>query len=274
MKDFGGVVKKVNTDRCMYPYRLDPYGCWCQHDCAYCYAKSLLDFSKLWNPNVPSVGVQSEISKKVDAIPKGATIRLGGMTDCFMTAELTQRATYKTIKKLQARRIPYLIVTKGALVSSHEYVDLYDPKLAHFQISITSTDDAVSARYEKASSVSARLEAYKMLSKAGFDVSLRVSPYLPGNIDWKALEGEKVLVEFLRVNSFIAKEMGRFADLSAYTLKSGGYKHLQLEQKIIELEKATGFDQVSVCEYVPEHYEYWRENVNANREDCCNLRSH
>ena len=38
------------------------------------------------------------------------------------------------------------------------------------------------------------------------------------------------------------------------------------------LAKITGFDEVSVCEDVTDHYTYWRECVNHNKEDCCNLR--
>lgn len=37
-------------------------------------------------------------------------------------------------------------------------------------------------------------------------------------------------------------------------------------------KEVTGFDEVSVCEDVSEHYEYWKEAVNFNKEDCCNLR--
>lgn len=32
------------------------------------------------------------------------------------------------------------------------------------------------------------------------------------------------------------------------------------------------FDEVPVCEDVAEHYEYWKEAVNFNKDDCCNLR--
>lgn len=30
--------------------------------------------------------------------------------------------------------------------------------------------------------------------------------------------------------------------------------------------------EVSVCEDVPDHFEWWRDNVNANPDDCCNLK--
>ena len=47
MKDFGSQAKNVGGnegDKCNYNIRLDTYGCGCQHDCSYCYAKSLLEF--------------------------------------------------------------------------------------------------------------------------------------------------------------------------------------------------------------------------------------
>lgn len=34
----------------------------------------------------------------------------------------------------------------------------------------------------------------------------------------------------------------------------------------------TGFREVSVCEDVPEHWEYWKEHQNPNPDDCFNLR--
>lgn len=44
-KDTGG----NEGNKCTYPTRLDSYGCGCQHDCNYCYAKSILSFRNLWN---------------------------------------------------------------------------------------------------------------------------------------------------------------------------------------------------------------------------------
>lgn len=47
---------------------------------------------------------------------------------------------------------------------------------------------------------------------------------------------------------------------------------MPLEAKIRCLEQITGFEQVSVCEDVTEHYVYWRDHFNPNPEDCCNLK--
>ena len=96
---------------------------------------------------------------------------------------------------------------------------------------------------------------------------------MPEIVDFAALNSircDKVQVEFLRVNHWIKKWMPM--DFSRYTHKSGGYNHLPLEDKIEALKKITGFKLVSVCEDVPEHYEYWKQHVNPNPDDCCNLR--
>ena len=54
--------------------------------------------------------------------------------------------------------------------------------------------------------------------------------------------------------------------------KSNTAGHIPLEAKVAALEKITGFSQVSICEDVPEHYEFWRQHINPNKDDCCNLR--
>lgn len=63
------------------------------------------------------------------------------MTDCFQPIEEKHRITYQVIKELKKRRIGYLIVTKSALAADDEYLKIYDPELAHIQVTIISTDD-------------------------------------------------------------------------------------------------------------------------------------
>ena len=109
-KEFKSFYKKVGGgegDRCNYPVRLDTYGCGCQHNCSYCYAKSLLEFRGLWDNEHPSVADIDKIRRKIARLPKDQTIRLGGMTDCFQPLEKTRRVTYETIKCLNEHRIPW-----------------------------------------------------------------------------------------------------------------------------------------------------------------------
>ena len=159
------------------------------------------------------------------------------------------------------------------MVASDKYLEILDKELAHIQISITSTDDTTAFQYEKAPSTSRRIAAIEKLYKLGYDVSLRLSPFIFELIDFEILNSikcDRILVEFLRVNTFI-KRWFKEIDFAKYTLKQSNYLHLPLETKIEQLQSIIGFKELTVCEDVTEHYEYWKNNVNPNKEDCCNL---
>lgn len=195
------------------------------------------------------------------------------MTDCFQPCELEHKVTYETIKILNELGIHYLLVTKSNLVASDEYLKILDKDLAHIQITVTTTDDNFSKTYENAPIPSLRIKAIEKLHELGYDVSVRLSPFIPEFIDVdkiNAVKCDKILIEFLKVNTWVKKWFD--IDYSEYTLKHGGYNHLPLERKIELVNKITGFKEVSVGEYVKEHHEYFRDNVNYNKEDCCNLR--
>lgn len=281
MKEFKSFYKVVGGNEgtlCRYPARLDTYGCGCAHDCSYCYAKSLLEFRKLWRPDDPSVANIDAIERKIKRLEPGSIVRLGGMTDCLQPAEAKHKTTRETIKALNAAGVGYLIVTKSHVIATDEYLSLLDPKLAHVQISVTSTDDEAALQYEKCSLSSKRLEAVRRLQDAGIDVALRLSPFVEDFIDPDVVRNygvRSVVVEFLRVNHWIEKWLDGLVDLTPYTLKHGGYRHLPLETKIETLDRlraALPDTSFTVCEDVPEHWAYWREHVNPNPEDCCNLK--
>ena len=255
---------------------MDVYGCGCAHDCKYCYAKSLLEFRGFWNPQSPSVANINKIKEQIKSIASGEcgqikAIRLGGMTDCFQPVEKLHKVTYKVIRLLNRRRIPYLIVTKSALVA--EYMDVLDKDLAHIQITVTTLDDKLCSTYEKASPPSERVAAILKLQDAGYDVALRLSPYIPSYMDTEKLSKlgiKKVCIEFLRVNTWIKTWFN--INFDEYTVIQGGYRHLPLERKLEYISKITGFEEMTVCEDEDEAYEYWTHHFNHNPDDCCNLR--
>jgi len=274
-KSFYKTVGGNEGNKCHYPTRLDTYGCGCSHNCSFCYARSLLDFRGLWHPDNPSVADINKIKKLVAKLPTDMpAIRLGGMTDCFQPLEKTQRVTYETIKALNERGIEYLIVTKSAIIADEEYLEILDRDLAHIQVTVTTTDDDRSVTYEKASVPSERIRAIETLQEHGFDVQLRLSPFIPQYIDFDILNNvkcDKILIEFLRVNSWIQKWFD--IDYSEHTVKHGGYRHLPLEKKIEYISKITGFKEMTVCEDEDRAYKYWQDNFNYNPNDCCNLRN-
>lgn len=275
MKEFKSILKTVDGNegsKCKYNTRLDTYGCGCQHDCSYCYAKSLLTFRNLWNNDKPSVANIKNIEKLIRNIPKGTIIRLGGMTDCFQPLEKECRITYNTIKLLNKYNIGYLIVTKSSLVADDEYIKIYNKDLAHIQITVTTLDDDLCRTYENASPPSERIKAILKLQDLGYDVQIRLSPIIDEYMDYDKLNNlgiNKAIVEFLRVNSWIKKWFN--IDYKDYKLKQGGYKFLRLNKKKEILNKIK-IPNISICEDYTPHYKYWLINTIPNRNDCCNLR--
>lgn len=278
IKEYKSFYKEVEGNegsKCYYPTRLDSYGRGCQHDCSYCYAKSLLDFRKLWDFQNPAIADINKIRKKVAKLPKGIpAIRLGGMTDCFQPLELEHRVTYETIKALNEKNQPYLIVTKSDIVAYDEYIEVMRKDLAHIQITITCFDDNLyhKLNYEKAVPPSKRIQAVEKLYKNGFDIQVRLSPFVPEFVDYEKLANincDKLLVEFLRVNVWIKKWFD--IDFTPYTLSHGGYWHLPLETKKELLKNIKGFKEITVCEDEDEAYEFFKRNFNPNPNDCCNL---
>lgn len=275
MREFKSFFKDVGGnegDKCNYSTRLDTYGCGCEHDCKYCYAKSLLAFRKMWNPKDPAVVDVRKVERVVSKLKPGTVVRLGGMTDCFQPCELKYGATLDTINVLNHYGIGYLIVTKSHLVADDLYMSVYDKRLAHIQVTVTTLDDDLSATYEKASPPSKRIEAIKKLQDAGFDVAIRLSPILEEYMDFDRLNAlgiNKAVVEFLRVNPWIQKWFD--IDYSKYTLSQSGYKHLPWREKVRILDKIK-IPNRSICEDYTDHYNLWRLFFNPNEKDCCNLR--
>ena len=90
--NFFHAVEGNEGERCHYPTRLDTYGCGCQHNCGYCYARSLLDFRGLWNPVAPSAASIRDIYRVIkNKLRPGDVVRLGGMTDCFQPMEAARK---------------------------------------------------------------------------------------------------------------------------------------------------------------------------------------
>lgn len=166
-----------------------------------------------------------------------------------------------------------MIVTKSDLIATDEYMGILDKDLAHIQITVTTTDDDLSLSYEKAVVPSRRIKAIEKLQENGFDIALRLSPYIPEFVDLSILNNvkcDKIQVEFLRVNSWIKKWFD--IDYTPYVISQSGYLHRTLADKQNLISKITGFKEVSVCEDETNAYNYWKNNFNPNPDDCCNLR--
>lgn len=260
-------------EKCLYPTRLDTYGQWCSHNCSYCYARALLEFRWLWHPENPKFIDLKEAYKIIaKEIPRGQVTRLWWMTDCFQPVEKVHKITYNVLKAFNYYKKPYLIVTKSDLIATDEYLRVLDKDLAHIQVTITSTDDKLASTYEHATRPSDRIKAIEKLWELWYDVQIRLSPYIIPYIDVDVINNikcDKIVVEFLRVNHRIKKWFN--INYEEYTHNEWWYQHLPLNKKIEYLSRIKK-PQITVCEDVKSHYEYWKTHVNYNKEDCCNLR--
>ena len=257
----------------MYPTRLDTYGCGCSHDCKYCYAKLILGFRGHWDPRNPRVADIWKIERALEKIPPGTILRMGGMTDCFQGVENKYGVTYETIKLLNKYRIGYLIVTKSPLVAHPRFLEIMDPDLAHVQISVTSLNHELSKLYETSPPPEHRVRAILALQKCGFDTAIRLSPLIEEHMNFVQLNRlniNKCIVEFLRLNRNLRIWMPS-VNYDKYTLRYGNYWHLPLEEKL-RIISYVEIPNISVCEKVPDHYDFWKKNFNPNPKDCCNLR--
>ena len=101
------------------------------------------------------------------------------MTDCFQPVERVHKITYNMLKAFNHYKKPYLIITKSDLIATDEYLQVLDKDLAHIQITLTTTDDKTALKYEGATPPSKRIEAIEKLQALGYDVAIRLSPYVP-----------------------------------------------------------------------------------------------
>ena len=272
-KSFYKTVGGAEGNKCYYPTRLDPYGKGCYYNCKYCYAKKLLNFRKLWHPQDVSVADITKIYDKIKKIPSGSIVRLGGMTDCFQPIEQETMNTYRTIQLLNKKKIHYLIVTKSSLISTPKYLNILDKKLAHIQISIPTDNNAVLQDTDNAPPYNERVESLETLQSYGYDVALRLSPFLYETCNYKTLNRinvDKCLVEFLRLTPQIYEMMKDYVTFEDYKIKENGYRHLSLDKKKAVLDNLS-FKEITVCDDVQSHYDYFKKNFNHNPEDCCNL---
>lgn len=273
-KSFYKTVGGGEGDKCYYPTRLDPYGKGCYYNCKYCYAKKLLNFRKLWHPNDVAVADIGKIRKTIGKMSSGSVVRLGGMTDCFQPIEQDVRNTYETIKALNDKKVHYLIVTKSNLISTEEYLGILDKELAHIQVSIPTDNDEVLSATDNAPPFKERKKTVETLQEEGYDVSIRLSPFLYETTNFRNINKVKVdkcLVEFLRLTPQMKEPLKGYVTFENYTVKEGGYRHLPLKTKMRVLNRLR-FKELTVCDDVQSHYDYFKMNYNHNSDDCCNLR--
>lgn len=111
---------------CNLPVRFDTYR-GCSHGCRYCFAQKKNDISHIERDESVD-GLRSFIEGKrgneTEWCDWNIPIHWGGMSDPFQPVEKQIRASYECLKLLAETKYPFVVSTKGRLISDPEYLDL------------------------------------------------------------------------------------------------------------------------------------------------------
>lgn len=182
------IIARNDSPDLPFAQSINPYR-GCEHGCVYCYARpthgylnlgSGLDFeTRLFAKANAAELLRRELGRS-GYVP--SPINLGAATDPYQPIERRQRITRALIEVLAECDHPLTIVTKGALVERD--LDLLSSmaakNLVHVFVSVTTLDNALSARLEpRATAPRRRVETIRRVAAAGVPVGVFVAPVIP-----------------------------------------------------------------------------------------------
>lgn len=186
------ILSEVSSPDVGMKWSLNPYR-GCMHACAYCYARpshQYLGFGA-------GTDFDRKIVVKVDAPEllravfakrswRGESITFSGNTDCYQPLEGQYRLTRRCLEVCLEHRNPVHVITKAALIRRDLDVlaRLCRDARCSVTLSIPYADDETGRAVEPyASSVSARFETIRALTRAGIPTGVNIAPLIPGLTD-------------------------------------------------------------------------------------------
>ncbi len=172
-----------------FRWSVNPYR-GCQHACAYCYARpshQYLGFgagTDFESRIVVKTNVHERLALEL-ARPawKRELVAFSGNTDCYQPLEASYALTRRCLEVCLARRTPVGVITKGTLVRRDIDVlaELARGPGASVHVSIPFLEERVGRALEPgAPSPRRRLETLELLSRAGIETGVALSPIVPG----------------------------------------------------------------------------------------------
>lgn len=224
-------VKTILSKSKVLDYAINPYS-GCEHGCLYCYARFMKRFTghkEEWGTyidvkvNAPSL-LQHEIKSK-----RVGKIWISGVCDPYQPIEKEYEITRRCLEILLRRQWPITVQTKSHLI-------LRDIKLlrrfkhAEVGLTITTANDQIRRIFEpKASTITERIEALRILKDQGVVTFAMLAPILP---DTKSLatelEGKVDYVLIDRMNYHYADWVYREHELE-YALKDAYFAEKKIE---------------------------------------------
>lgn len=153
----------------------------CVHNCVYCYAQYLKDWTgheneewgeyidvKEWEPPTP----------KQKEHWRGKSVFISSATDPYQPVEMKYRRTRALLEQLVGLDMDVSIITKSALVLRD--IDIFKELNATVALSINTLDEGFKNDMDKASSIEDRIKALDTLHKEGVHSVCFISPIFPG----------------------------------------------------------------------------------------------
>lgn len=166
-------------------YVINPY-VGCTHACKYCYAcfmKRFTGHDEEWGSFLDVKECEKPVS--LSRI-KDKSVFLSSVTDCYNLYEEKFLVTRKILEQLVNADCQLTISTKSKLILRD--IDLLKKcKNLKTAMSVNTLDEKFQADMDKASSISKRLEALKILHENGVYTVLFMSPIFPYITDFKAI---------------------------------------------------------------------------------------
>lgn len=163
---------------CEYPIRLDTYR-GCSHGCRYCFAQMKTDISVV-KPENCLEAVKSFVAGKRTAVTRWCDwdipLHWGGMSDPFQPAERELGVSLRVLRFLAESGYPFIVSTKGSLITEEPYISLVEQANAVVQVSMACS--AYDAIEPGAPCFEERVEMLRRLKGKANKVVARIQPFI------------------------------------------------------------------------------------------------
>ena len=172
-----------------FRWSVNPYR-GCQHACAYCYARPTHQYlgfgagTDFERRIVVKRNVHELLARELGSASwKRERVVFSGNTDCYQPLEASYELTRRCLEVCRARHTPVGVITKGTLVRRDLALlaELARGPGAGVHVSIPFLDERTGRAVEPgAPSPRKRFETLRLLSEAGIETGVAISPLVPG----------------------------------------------------------------------------------------------
>lgn len=163
---------------CDLPIRFDTYE-GCSHGCKYCFVQRKKDISDIEKGETVKAlinFINGQRSQDTSWCNWNIPLHWGGMSDPFQPCEKKYKLSLECLKVFAKTKYPFVVSTKGKLITDNEYLNILKECNCVVQISM------VCSQYDKleigAPTYEERLEMVRKLSKVVQRVNIRIQPYM------------------------------------------------------------------------------------------------